>query len=89
MHNIVQIGVKMNCPYCNQLLTKGEILSQQGSMIYWQPENSVQGLNKLRFTQRGVKKYGGIILSKFQINIIEDCLIAYNCLECKKVIIDY
>ncbi|MDO5603317.1 MAG: PF20097 family protein [Oscillospiraceae bacterium] len=78
----------MTCPYCGEELIKGEVQSGQGGMIYWQPEPETEGFNKMRYTRRGVKTHGGIVLSGGQYNGSAP-LVGYCCPVCKKIIVEY
>jgi len=79
----------MTCPKCNEEMKKGEIMSQRGDWIFWQPEESCQGWNKMRYTKAAVQKNGGVILANRQMNNISEKTIGYHCEDCKTVIINY
>ncbi|MCL2633975.1 MAG: PF20097 family protein [Oscillospiraceae bacterium] len=79
----------MKCPKCNEEMKKGEIMSQTGVWLFWQPDESCQGLNKMRYTKATVHKNGGIVLESSAMNHTSKKLIGFHCEECKTVIINY
>jgi len=78
----------MECPNCNETMKKGEVMSQTGVRIYWQPEEACQELNKMRLTKRGVENKGGVVLINSQSNI-HGKLLAHICEKCKIVLMNY
>jgi len=78
----------MKCPNCQETMKKGEVMSQTGARIYWQPEEACQGINKMRFTKNGVENKGGVVLVNSQSNIHGE-LPAHICEKCKIVLISY
>ncbi|MCI8291259.1 MAG: hypothetical protein HFJ25_03275 [Clostridia bacterium] len=68
------------CPYCGKQLIQGYIQSPRP--ISWLPK-------KLKlFTLAGFKGKEAVVLSEGKC-LSAPCVIAYNCRECKKIIIDY
>ena len=76
----------MNCPYCNEKMEIGEMRSQQGCMIYWEPLS--KDINKMRLTKSSVEKHDGIILANAHHNM-SNLIKGYVCKSCKKYIMSY
>lgn len=76
----------MKCPYCGQEMMSGEIMNQQGSMIYWQPVT--EELFKTRLSKASVEKHGGVVLARAQ-TLVSEPTKGYLCKECKKCIISF
>ena len=70
----------MNCPYCNNEMLKGLIQSPQE--ISW-----LKG-EKRKFCGRAEFHKDSVVLSELSFMKGSAC-IAYNCSNCKKIIIDY
>ncbi len=76
----------MNCPYCDEKMEIGEMRSQQGCMIFWEPLSN--DIFKTRLTKASVKKHDGIILSNAHHNM-SDLIKGYVCKNCKKYMMSY
>lgn len=68
------------CPYCGKQLIQGYMQSPRP--ISWTPKRLQL------FTERGFTENGACVLSAGG-SLGAPCVYAYNCSECKKVIIDY
>lgn len=72
----------MICPYCNKEMLKGFIPANK-ICVSWLPIGT-----KENFIVYNPSKYNGIKLTNNPIFKNEE-VIAYNCSNCKKVIVDY
>ena len=70
----------MNCPYCNNEMIKGLIHSPQE--LNW-----IKGEKRKFFTRAFLHK-DSIVLSELSMMKGSAC-VAYNCPNCKKIVIDY
>ena len=70
----------MNCPYCNNEMEKGLIQSPQE--LNW-----IKGEKRKFFTRAFLHK-DSIVLSELSMMKGSAC-VAYNCSNCKKIVIDY
>ena len=70
----------MKCPYCNNEMEKGLIHSPQE--LNW-----IKGEKRKFFTRAFLHK-DSIVLSELSMMKGSAC-IAYNCPNCKKIVIDY
>ena len=70
----------MKCPYCNKEMTKGLIQSQHE--LSW-----IKG-EKRKFFLRASLYEDAVVLSELSFLKGSAC-IAYNCPNCKKIVIDY
>lgn len=81
----------MNCPYCGNLMEEGEIsiTGGFGGTIYWVPKGYTdKHWSKMTQLPRTIEKEGGFIISGQTTNVSES-LVAYQCPQCKKIIISY
>ena len=80
----------MNCPYCGKPMEEGEISITGGcGTIYWVSKGYTDKYwSKTTQLPRTIKKEGGFIISAQTSNISEP-LVAYQCPQCKKIIISY
>lgn len=71
----------MKCPYCNEEMERGFIIS--GHEIVWEP--------KRRYIGGSILYNDVVVLSEISLASLfkGNAVIAYNCKKCKKVIIDY
>jgi len=70
----------MNCPYCGEEMKAG--LIQSGGELNWFP-----GKHRKIFG-RGFLHEGSVVLSELSFLKGSAC-VAYNCPQCKKILIDY
>lgn len=83
-------GRQVNCPICGEEMISGEVcISGLGGTIYWVPKDfSNKHWSKTTQLKTTIEKEGGVIVSKPMTNI-SDPLVAYNCLKCRNVVINY
>ena len=77
---LLKEGQTMNCPYCNNEMEKGLIHSPQE--LNW-----IKGEKRKFFTRAFLHK-DSIVLSELSMMKGSAC-VAYNCPNCKKIVIDY
>lgn len=70
----------MKCPYCGDEMKQG--LIQSPHEINWIPGE------KRKFFGRAMFHEGSIVLSELSMMKGSAC-VAYNCLQCQKIVIDY
>lgn len=70
----------MKCPYCDKEMEKGLIQSPQE--LSW-----LKG-EKRKFAARSFLHEGSVVLSSLSMMKGSAC-VAYNCLSCRKIVIDY
>ena len=68
----------MNCPYCGKEMLDGVVQSAREIFFTTQPRNGWMNF----------KPYAGD-LSLSQHNMTRPTCVAYRCISCKKVILDY
>lgn len=74
----------MQCPYCGQEMSEGEIIGSGQSALIWLPSGA-------KFpplvTRQGIEKRGGVWLSGREF--VRSATSAWRCPSCKKLILEY
>lgn len=80
----------MKCPLCEKEMIKGEVsIKGLGGVIYWVKEGYINNHPfKTVQSKKEIKDNGGVIIST-QNSTISETLVAYNCDNCKKIVINY
>ena len=73
----------MQCPYCGQEMTEGELMASRPDNLFWLPPRT-------RFpvflTRQEIEKRGGVCLSG---ELPRSAAPAWRCPSCKKLILEY
>ncbi len=75
----------MNCPCCNNEMEMGYLMCSNGERIYWQEKKGNK--IKMHYTKSGIENDGGVILTNN--NDILKPIVAWNCKDCKKILVEY
>jgi len=77
----------MKCPYCEKEMISGYIRTEGANGLFFMPENQDYGIFP---TKNGVEKKGGVVLDgPYLTRFHDNCIAAYQCEKCKKIIVTY
>ena len=77
----------MNCPYCDKEMKHGYIKTEGASGLFFMPDDQDYGLIP---SVKGIEKKGGVVLDgPYLTRIHVNSVAAFQCEECRKIIISY
>lgn len=75
----------MKCPYCEQIMELGSIITSADSFVYWLP-NDEKLINPLLWSRKTIGQKKGVLFSK---KLSYRKISAFICRKCNKCIFDF